>query len=178
MNPSDYGLLSRRGRSNELERIRAMVNSAFTDVEKARQNRERIEAARAKEKTSLINEPLADTNVFALTDGKTSKILEVNETETSTEKPISKIRQEFRRMVSNNIEPSYEEADELLAKYLLGDTEITIRDLKTIGLFNPDDSFDVDILRRSTFGIYVVELLDSMPEFNKLEDGTYKLKNG
>ncbi len=91
---------------------------------------------------------------------------------TEVEKP-SKIRSIFRRLVSEGIEPSYEMADELLAKYLKEEAVKTIEEL--VG----DKAFDITVLRKGMVRIYLEELLDSMPEFNKTSEGRYRYeKNG
>lgn len=82
------------------------------------------------------------------------------------EKP-SKVRLVFRWLVSEGIEPSYEMADELLAKYLKKDAIETTKEL--VG----DRAFDITDLRKGMFRVYLEELLESMPEFKETREGVY-----
>lgn len=96
----------------------------------------------------------------------------INTTEKKeTSEHISKIRKAFKWLVSEGIEPSYEVADELLAKYLQEEPDITMTELKE---YLNANEFNVEDLRRANFGVYIRELLDSMPDFKKQEDGNYK----
>ncbi len=85
----------------------------------------------------------------------------------------SKIRATFRWLVSEDIEPSYEMSDELLAKYLKEAPDETMIELQK---FLKGKVFSVDELHRAMFSVYIEELLESMPDFKKTRSGEYQYK--